>query len=284
MSTNTINRRRFFNITVLAVGLVCSMLFQVVHVFDDSGQVIRKIPTTHKVVALTIDDGPHYKTTPEILRVLAEKQAKATFFVLGSNAEAHPEIVAQAAGQGHEIASHAYSHKRLNRLTAAEVVAELTHLENILQPYAPKPTLFRPPEGAYNDELVRLVSEKGYTTVLWSVDSGDWRQPPVEQVVKTVLDNVKPGSIILMHDGQYPLPTPQAMALIIDNLRSQGYQLVTVSELLQYYKNGSKHRLQTSWQQYLMLMRLQVLPMGLDELVIAIHGGSAFVSEGLNRT
>lgn len=236
MSRNTMYRRSFFNIAVLAVGLVCSMLFQVAHVFDEKDQVIRKIPTTHKVVAITIDDGPHYKTTPEILRVLTEKQAKATFFVLGANAEAHPEIVAQAARDGHEIASHAYSHKRLNKLTTAEVVAEFEHLETVLQPFAPKPTLFRPPDGAYNDKIVQLARERGYTTVLWSVDSGDWRQPPVEQVVKTTLNNVRPGSIILMHDGQYPLPTPQAIALIIDNLRSQGYQLVTVSELLQYYE------------------------------------------------
>lgn len=229
-------RRSFFSIAVLAVGLLCSVLYQAVDVFDDKSPVVRKIPTTHKVVAITIDDGPHYKTTPEILRVLKAKQAKATFFVLGVNAEAHPEIVAQAVADGHEIASHAYSHRRLNRLTAAEVADEFARLETILQPVAPKPTLFRPPDGAYNDDIVALARERGYTTVLWSVDTGDWRQGPVELVVKAVLDHVQPGSIILMHDGQYPLPTPQALPIIIDNLQSQGYQLVTVSELLQYYE------------------------------------------------
>jgi peptidoglycan/xylan/chitin deacetylase (PgdA/CDA1 family) len=236
MHKKSVLRRSFFSFTVLAVGLMCNILYQTVDVFDDKSRVIKKIPTTHKVVAITVDDGPHYKTTPEILMVLKEKQAKATFFVLGKNAEAHPEIVAQTVAEGHEIASHAYSHRRLNRLTDAEVVDELARLEVVLQPVAPKPTLFRPPDGAYNDGLVALARERGYTTVLWSVDTGDWRQLPVEQVVKAVLDNVQPGSIILMHDGQYPLPTPQAMSIIIDKLRAQGYQLVTVSELLQYYE------------------------------------------------
>ncbi|HWR42727.1 polysaccharide deacetylase family protein [Sporomusa sp.] len=236
MNRNSVLRRSFFSITVLTVGLMCSILHQAVDVFDDKSRVIRKIPTTHKVVAITVDDGPHYKTTPEILTVLKEKQAKATFFVLGANAEAHPEIVAQEVADGHEIASHAYSHRRLNKLTATEVIAEFERLETVLQPVAPKPTLFRPPDGAYNDGVVALARERGYATVLWSVDTGDWRQGSVEQVVKTVLDNVQPGSIILMHDGQYPLPTPQAMPVIIDKLREQGYQMVTVSELLQYYE------------------------------------------------
>lgn len=229
-------RRSFFSITVLAAGLMCSVLYQAVHVFDDNSRVIRKIPTTHKVVAISIDDGPHYKTTPEILKVLKEKQVKVTFFVLGANAEAHPEIVAQAVADGHEIASHAYSHKRLNRLTAAEVADEFARLEAVLQPVAPKPTLFRPPDGAYNDGIVAFARERGYTTVLWSVDTGDWRQGPADLVVKAVLDQVQPGCIILMHDGQYPLPTPQAMPIIIDKLQAAGYQLVTVSELLQYYE------------------------------------------------
>ena len=122
-------------------------------------------------------------------------------------------------------------------MTPAEVISELERTENIiLAAPAPKPTLFRPPDGAYNDTIVALARERGYRTILWSVDAGDWRRPPVDQVVKATLSNVRPGSIVLMHDGQYPLPTPQAMASIIDHLRSQGYELVTVSELLQYYE------------------------------------------------
>ena len=231
-------RRSFFNITVLVLGLALSLIYETSAVLDDANRVIRKIPTTHKVIALTVDDGPHYKTTPELLAVLREKQVKATFFILGANAEAHPDIVAQAVADGHEIASHAYSHKRLNKLTQAEVAAEFDRFETIISPVAPKPVFFRPPDGAYNDAIVKLARERGYTTVLWSIDTGDWRRPPAGQVVETAVKNAIPGGIILMHDGQYPLPTPQAAALIIDQLRSRGYQFVTMSELMQYYEEN----------------------------------------------
>lgn len=229
--------RSFFSITVLIIGVVCSLLYEVTTVLEDKNQVVKKIPTTHKVVALTVDDGPHAKTTPELLALLKEKQVKATFFVLGANAEVHPDIVEQAIGDGHEIACHAYSHKRLNTLTTAEVNGEFERIENIFQKIgAPNPVFFRPPDGAYNDGLVALAKKRGYITVLWSVDAGDWRRPPVDQVVEAVLGQVKPGGIILMHDGQYPLPTVQATAIIIDKLRSQGYQFLTMSELMRYYE------------------------------------------------
>lgn len=230
-------RRNFFSLIVLSVGMLCSLMYETMIVFGDKDSVIKRVPTTHKVVALTIDDGPHFKTTPELLKVLREKQAKVTFFVLGANAEEYPGIVAQEVAEGHEIASHAYSHQFLNSMPLAAAAAEVDRAQAIITAAgAPKPTLFRPPGGGYNDKIVAMLRERGYRTVLWSVDTGDWRRGAAEQVVKTTLDNVTPGSIVLMHDGQYPLPTPQAIGIIIDNLRDQGYQLVTVSELLQYYE------------------------------------------------
>lgn len=94
--------------------------------------------------------------------------------------------------------------------------------------------MFRPPGGFYNHQVIETAHQKGYTVVLWSVDPRDWSCPPTAQVVETVVHNIKPGSIVLLHDGQYPLPTPQALGTIIDRLREQGYEFVTVSELLQY--------------------------------------------------
>ncbi|BBB90806.1 MAG TPA: polysaccharide deacetylase family protein [Methylomusa anaerophila] len=236
MDMKAIWRRGFFSITVVVTGLLLGTALDVVKMLDDNATVIKKVPTTHKVVALSFDDGPHLKTTPEILAVLQEKNIKATFFVLGSNAANHPEIVAQASAAGHEIASHAFSHKRINSLSAEEIKQEIERTEAIITAVAPKPNLFRPPEGAYNDKIVALLREKGYTTILWSVDAGDWRRPPAGQVVKNVMDAIAPGTIILMHDGQPALPTAQALREIIDRLREQGYQIVTVGELLKYYE------------------------------------------------
>ncbi len=201
-----------------------------------TGEVIRSVPTTHKVVALTLDDGPHVKTTPEILAVLKEKNVKVTLFLLASNVEHHPELVQQAVQDGHEIGTHAYSHVLLTKLPKQLVEEELGKAEEIISQSAPKPLLFRPPGGAVNKNILAAAHERGYTTVTWSVDPEDWKCPPVADVVQRVVTHVKPGSIVLLHEGQYPLPTPAALRQIIDQLRAQGYTFVTVSELLQYYE------------------------------------------------
>lgn len=190
------------------------------------------------MVALTIDDGPHYKTTPQMLAVLKQKNVKLTLFILGENAERHPELLAQAVADGHEIATHAYSHNSLAKMSLKEVGDEFDKAEKALMVVAPKPILFRPPGGAYNDTVLAEARKRGYTTILWSIDPGDWRRPSVEHVVDTVMKHVQPGSIVLLHDGQYPLPTPQAIGIIIDQLKQQGYSIVTVSELLQYYEES----------------------------------------------
>ncbi|SEO28000.1 polysaccharide deacetylase family protein [Propionispora vibrioides] len=202
------------------------------HLAND--QTISGVSTTDKVVALTIDDGPHYKVTPQILTILKEKQVRATFFVLGENVEHCPQIFAQEVADGHEIGTHTYSHKTLSKLSPQKLSEEFDKAEKVIRTTAPKPTLFRPPGGFYNSQVLALAHQKGYQVVLWSVDPQDWNRPPTQEVIDKVLKEVKPGSIILLHDGQYPLPTPQALGVIIDRLRERGYEFVTVSELLQH--------------------------------------------------
>lgn len=222
-------RWMFYTVAVL----IATTFITEAHLSDDA-HTISKVSTSHKVVALTIDDGPHYKVTPEILAVLKEKQVKVTFFVLGVNAEHFPKIFAQEVADGHEIGTHTYSHPSLPKLGPKKITEEFDKAEKVIAATAPKPTLFRPPGGFYNRQVIELARQYGYTTVLWSIDPHDWSRPPTEKVVEKVLKDTKPGSIILLHDGQYPLPTPQAIGTIIDRLRESGYEFVTVSELLQY--------------------------------------------------
>ena len=217
-------------------GIMLSAAIVTQGILIDNDKVIKKVPTTHKVVALTIDDGPHYKTTPQMLAVLKEKKVKLTLFILGQNAAANPEILAAAVADGHEIATHAYSHNSLAKMSKEEIGEEFDKAEKVITAAAPKPVLFRPPGGAYNDNVLAEARKRGYTTILWSIDPGDWRRPSVSQVVDGVMNKVEPGSIVLLHEGQYPLPTPEAIGIIIDKLREQGYEIVTVSELLQYYE------------------------------------------------
>lgn len=225
--------RGLFSVVVLTMTLIAGA-YHMVASLDSTA--IRYVPTTHKVVALTIDDGPHPETTPKILRILKEKQVKVTFFVLGRNAAAHNELVKQAAEEGHEIGSHAYSHTFLSSMNPADYEAEMDQANQLISQLTQVPAVFRPPGGAWNDAIARAAQERGQTTILWSVDAGDWRRPSAGQVIKTVLDNARPGSIVLLHDGQPGLPTAEAIGVIVDKLREKGYQFVTVSELLQYYE------------------------------------------------
>jgi polysaccharide deacetylase family sporulation protein PdaB len=216
------------------VAIAAVALIGVEQHFAEDTLTVTHVPTSQKIIALTIDDGPNSKVTPEILNILKAKHVRATFFVLGENVEHYPKLLAQEVKDGHEIGIHTYSHPSLTKLGPQKIAEEMDKSEKAIAANAPKPTLFRPPGGFYNHQVIEAAHQKGYTVVLWSVDPKDWSCPPTSQVVERVLHDSKPGGIILLHDGQYPLPTPQALGTIIDRLREQGYEFVTVSELLQY--------------------------------------------------
>ncbi|MDU4960308.1 MAG: polysaccharide deacetylase family protein [Sporomusaceae bacterium] len=201
-------------------------------------QTISRVAIDKKIVALTIDDGPHPKVTPEILAILKAKQVRATFFVLGINAEQFPRFLEQELVEGHEIGIHTYSHPFLSTLKAAQISDEFDKAEKVLMGMTPKLTLFRPPGGLYTSQVLEIARQRGYRTILWSIDTKDWSCPPKQKIIETVINNVKPGSIILMHDGQYPIPTPQVLGDVIDELRLRGYDFVTVSELLKHEENS----------------------------------------------
>lgn len=225
--------RKTFLITTIFLVTVALRLY---YSLADDPLVVRQIPTSRRLVALTFDDGPESRTTPEILAVLREKKARGTFFVLGKNAETRLEILRQTAADGHEIGSHAYSHIFLNTMAVEAYSLELDKSIGIIRQVTHAPTVFRPPGGGYNDQIVLAAGLRGMTTVLWSIDSGDWRGLSAERIANGVLWRIRPGSIVLFHDGQYPIATAKALHSVIDKLRAADYELVTVSELLQYYE------------------------------------------------
>ncbi|MBP2652077.1 MAG: polysaccharide deacetylase [Firmicutes bacterium] len=204
--------------------------------YTHSEQVIKKVPTTHKVIALTFDDGPHPKITPTLLAVLKEKEVKATFFVLGMNAEKFPLALKSIVDAGEEVANHGYSHRYSQQINDVDFLQEVISAEEVISKIAPKPSLYRPPGGGYSDRRVMDLKQRGYTTVLWTVDTRDWEGRSSQEIIDTVVKNVKPGDIVLMHEGDFAKATPAAVGTIIDKLRDKGYSFVTVSELLQYYE------------------------------------------------
>ncbi len=187
-----------------------------------------------KQIALTFDDGPHPAYTREILDILGEYGIRATFFVIGVNAETWPSLVEEELAAGHEIGNHTYRHANLRKESYDTVRGEILGMENVLwQQLEVRPHLFRPPGGLYGDEVCRAAADLDYTVILWTVDTRDWAHTPVEDIVENVLTGVESGDIILFHDYvTSPSPTPAALRQIIPTLLERGYEFVTVSELL----------------------------------------------------
>ena len=188
-----------------------------------------------KKIALTFDDGPHPVHTPEILDILAEYGIKATFFVIGENATWYGDLVKTEYESGHEIGNHTYSHHmNLKKLSYDGICAEIENAENVIYENIEYRTkLLRPPGGIYSDTLLRAAADNDYNIICWSVDTRDWAHTPTDEIVKNVLSSVKEGDIILFHDyvsGESP--TPAALKQIIPTLLDEGYNFVTVSELM----------------------------------------------------
>lgn len=187
-----------------------------------------------KKIALTFDDGPHPKKTPEILDILEKYGVKATFFVVGTNAEYYPHLIKEEAERGHEIANHSYSHSRLSEFTKEQIKEEIERTDALIKKASGiTPKLFRPPEGKYSENIVEVASDMGKSTVIWTVDTLDWAKTPANEIVENIKANVTYGSIILFHDfTSKQAHTSEALEIIIPYLKSQGYEFVTVSELI----------------------------------------------------
>ncbi|HHW13600.1 MAG TPA: polysaccharide deacetylase family protein [Firmicutes bacterium] len=192
-------------------------------------------------VALTFDDGPDPRYTPEVLRILAQEDVPATFFLVGAHAARYPELVRRIQREGHEIGSHTYSHRNLFLLKPAAIAQEVERAEEVLlRLTGERPHLFRPPRGLFDANLRRILAERRYTTVLWSVSSRDWVEASPRLIARNVLGPVRGGDILLFHDSGAIISAQggdrrhmlQALPYIIQRLKAEGFRFVTVSQLL----------------------------------------------------
>ena len=205
----------------------CAILFSGILSFPAKGAEARPR------VALTFDDGPHPGRTKRILALLERYSVKATFFILGCNAEYYPEPLEIAVRAGHEIEDHSYDHKTCGK-TVSELEAGITKTAQIIERVSGRaPRYFRPPEGKCTPELNEALASLGYDTVFWTVDSRDWTGKPAEAIAKDVLKTVSDGDVLLFHDYTCPGEnTLHALEVIIPELLKRGYRFVTVEELL----------------------------------------------------
>lgn len=226
-------------IAVLGIALValCAVFFW------SYSEVVITVPVTEKVVALTYDDGPNPPHTQALLDTLAQHGVKATFFLKGRNLEAFPDSVRLVASAGHEIGNHSYSHRPMLSLSKSDMLEEVVRtnalIENLLG-YAP--VLFRPPYGAQGPGLKLALDELDMPSILMSTNGTDWELTDPQQIASEVLENIEPGSIILLHDGHGDVDEPDsqdsraatvaATGIIIEALKAQGYRFATVGELM----------------------------------------------------
>src|SRR6266487_998121 len=199
---------------------------------EESSITFNSVHADGPYIAMTFDDGPSATLTPKLLDLLAAHHIKATFFVIGENVAEHPEIVARAAREGHEIGNHSWSHPNFGKMSDESVRRQLWQTDDAIKNATGKrPTLLRPPYGSITAREKRWIHDEfGYGIILWDVDPYDWKRPGPSVVCNRILKETRPGSIVLSHDI-HP-GTIEAMPSTVDQLQAKGFKFVTVSELI----------------------------------------------------
>ena len=195
-------------------------------------EIVWSVENAGPRVALTFDDGPSFDHTPRVLDILRRHGARATFFLIGPRAAAHPEIVRRMRAEGHEIANHYSSIRSTLHVDESEFMAEVARAEAMMAPIGP-PKLFRPPGGITTPANRRALDRMGYRCVLGSAYPFDGQPRPVGYIRWVVAKNLEPGAIVILHDGvQRPENTIEALDGILDAARAKGLAVVPVGELL----------------------------------------------------
>jgi cellulose synthase/poly-beta-1,6-N-acetylglucosamine synthase-like glycosyltransferase/peptidoglycan/xylan/chitin deacetylase (PgdA/CDA1 family)/spore germination protein YaaH len=219
-------------------GLITSETYKTL----PSPYVITRHGAVDHAIALTFDDGPDPRYTPTVLDILKAKHVPATFFIIGENAEQHPDILKRIFAEGHEIGNHTYTHPNVSDISEMQLRLELAATERLIESLLGRQTLlFRPPyaddiEPETPDQMLPLVvtHKLGYVVVGMGLDPNDWESPPAEKIVGDILSQADAGkgNVILLHDaGGTREQTIKALPLIIDALRAKGYRFVLASEL-----------------------------------------------------
>jgi peptidoglycan/xylan/chitin deacetylase (PgdA/CDA1 family) len=220
-----------FAVAMTLFGLLNSDHFQLF------GEIVDRVNTKEKVIALTFDDGPTPDRTREILDILDSEKILATFFLNGKSLERYPEVGRLLVNSGHEIGNHSYSHKRMVFMPYSDVAAEIESTTEIIREFGyTGPLHFRPPFGKKLFNLPLYLRNNHIKTITWDVEPETWSTPPatVEERIERGVSGTSSGSIILMHVMHGDNKSMAAVKPIIVDLKSKGYKFVTVSQLLRY--------------------------------------------------
>lgn len=225
-------RRNNILFSLLLVGIILLVvigLFTPIYDRTKRAKITVEINPLQPIIALTFDDGPPPLYTPQILDILYDHQVPATFFVVGEAAAEHPLLIKEMAQSGHEIECHTFSHPDLTTLSVREIQWQIdtteATLQKILTDYSTQ--FVRPPYGRYTEQVQSSIK---FPLVLWTIDSSDWMRIDAETIEATVVNSIQNGDVIVFHDDNKE--TVKALDHIISQLKSMGFQFVTVSQLL----------------------------------------------------
>jgi len=205
------------------------------------GDYVKHVQIEEKAIALTFDDGPNEPYTSRVLKILRDNDVRATFFLIGENANYFKDTAREIVTEGHVVGNHSYSHPALLAVEPSKYEGkQIDSCERVIETTTGVHcTLFRPPKGLYSPWLLHTLADRGITCVGWSEDGNDWNNLTSSQIADKIIKNAHPGNIILLHDGLNLVHgidrsnTVKALPTIISTLKSQGYRFVTIPELLQ---------------------------------------------------
>jgi peptidoglycan/xylan/chitin deacetylase (PgdA/CDA1 family) len=204
--------------------------------FQFFGEIIARVDTNEKVVALTFDDAPTVNTD-NVLKILADNNIVATFYMIGKNIEEQKTTAAHIVEQGHSLGNHSYSHPRFLFVPLSTVEDELEKTNTLIHSLGFREEItFRPPYGKKLLILPWYLSQNNIKTITWDIQPDTYYPEDADAMVKYTLDNVKPGSIIIMHTlcSSECEPARKALPIIISGLKDRGYKFVTINKLLEY--------------------------------------------------
>lgn len=192
---------------------------------------IYSVDTDKKICSISFDAAWGNEQTEGLLDTLDKYKVKTTFFLVGSWAEKYPESVKEIAKRGHDVGNHSATHAHMTQISSEDMLTELENCNSKIEKLTGKrPTLFRPPYGDYDNNVVNTVMSLDMYCVQWNIDSLDWKDPSVDQIVQNCTAKLEPGSIILLHNGA--TNTPEALPKVIEAIHAQGYKIVPISKIL----------------------------------------------------
>ncbi|MCH5303489.1 MAG: polysaccharide deacetylase family protein [Ruminococcus sp.] len=192
---------------------------------------IYSVDTKDKICSISFDAAWGNEQTDDLLNTLDKYNIKTTFFLVGSWVKKYPQSVKKIAKKGHDIGNHSADHAHMTQLSLDKMKAELKDCNSEVEKLTGKcPTLFRPPYGDYDNNVVNTVKEMNMYCVQWNIDSLDWKDPSSDQIVQNCISKLEPGSIILLHNGAKN--TPAALPKLIEAIQNEGYKIVPISKII----------------------------------------------------